>query len=120
MERQELGRFGEERAALFLRRKGCRILERNYRCRQGEIDLIARKGEYLCFVEVKLRRDDSHGQAREFVTTAKQRRILAAALFWLSEHECALQPRFDVVEVYAPKGELGPVRIHWIEDAFSC
>ena len=104
MDKHSLGQFGEEQAARYLRRRFYSILERNYRCRFGEIDLIARKGKYLVFVEVKLRKDDRFGAAREFVTPAKQARILAAAEQWLSLHETQLQPRFDVIEVYAPAG----------------
>lgn len=118
MEKQSLGQFGEEQAARYLRRRFYTILERNFRCRFGEIDLIAKRGDYLVFAEVKLRRDASHGEAREFVTPHKQQRILAAAQHWLSVHETALQPRFDVIEVYAPSGEAGPIRINHIENAF--
>ena len=118
MDARTLGSFGEEQAARYLRRKGYRIVERNFRCRQGEIDLIARKGKYLVFVEVKLRKDERFGAAREFVTPAKQARILAAARLYLAEHEEELQPRFDVVEIYAPNGEKGPIRIEQLEDAF--
>lgn len=115
----ELGRWGEERAAAYLRRRGYRILETNFRCRQGEIDIIASRGAYLAFVEVKLRRDAAFAQAREFVTEAKQRRIYAAAEMWLSLHQTELQPRFDVMEIYAPRGMDGPVRIEHIRDAFQ-
>ena len=118
MEQQKLGQFGEEQAARYLRRRFYTILERNYRCRFGEIDLIARRGGILAFVEVKLRRDDAHGEAREFVTARKQQRILAAAELWLSQHETPLQPRFDVIEVYAPAGAEGTVQINHIENAF--
>ena len=118
MDKRSLGQFGEEQAARYLRRRFYTILERNFRCRFGEIDLIARRGGVLAFVEVKLRRDESHGEAREFVTLRKQQRVMAAAEFWLSQHETALQPRFDVVEVYAPRGENGPVRINHIENVF--
>ncbi|MBR4549271.1 MAG: YraN family protein [Oscillospiraceae bacterium] len=118
METKTLGNFGEEQAARFLRRRGYRIVERNFRCRQGEIDLIAEGRGFLVFVEVKLRKDERFAEAREFVTAAKQRRILAAAQLWLTQHETDRQPRFDVVEVYAPQGEKGPVRIEHIEDAF--
>ena len=70
-------------------------------------------------MEVKLRKDDRFGQAREFVTPAKQRRILTAASLYLAAHESEAQPRFDVIEVYAPAGEktLFP-RITHIENAF--
>jgi putative endonuclease len=118
MDRQSLGQFGEEQAARYLRRRFYHIVERNYRCRFGEIDLIAKRGGFLVFVEVKLRRDDSHGEAREFVTARKQQRVRAAAESWLSRNETDLQPRFDVVEVYAPQGEDGPVKIRHIENAF--
>lgn len=119
MDVSELGRFGEERAAAYLRRRGYVILDRNYRCRLGEIDLIARKRGCVVFVEVKLRKDAAFAQAREFVTPAKQRRVRAAAELWLSTHETELQPRFDVVEVYAPKGAEGPLHIQHIENAFE-
>ena len=118
MDKQSLGQFGEEQAARYLRRRFYTILARNYRCRFGEIDLIAKRGGVLAFVEVKLRRDDAHGEAREFVTVRKQQRVLAAAELWLSQNETALQPRFDVIEVYAPRGADGPVRINHIENAF--
>ncbi len=118
MDKQSLGQFGEEQAARYLRRRFYTILARNYRCRFGEIDLIAKRGGVLAFVEVKLRRDDAHGEAREFVTARKQQRVLAAAELWLSQNETALQPRFDVIEVYAPRGTDGPVRINHIENAF--
>ncbi len=118
MDKRSLGQLGEEQAARYLRRRFYHIEERNYRCRFGEIDLIARKGRYIVFVEVKLRRDDSHGEAREFVTRSKQERLIATAQFWLSQHDCELQPRFDVIEVYAPQGENGPLRINHFPDAF--
>ena len=118
MEQHALGQFGEEQAARYLRRRFYTILERNYRCRFGEIDLIAKRAGVLAFVEVKLRRDDRHGEAREFVTARKQQRVMAAAQLWLSQHETQLQPRFDVIEVYAPQGEEGPVQIHHIANAF--
>lgn len=118
MDTRSLGQFGEEQAARYLRRRFYHIVERNFRCRFGEIDLIVRRGGILAFVEVKLRRDASHGEAREFVTARKQERLRAAAELWLSQHETPLQPRFDVVEVYAPRGEDGPVQIRHIENAF--
>ena len=114
-----MGQFGEEQAARYLRRRFYTILERNYRCRFGEIDLIAKRAGVLAFVEVKLRKDDLHGEAREFVTAHKQQRVMAAAQLWLSQHETTLQPRFDVIEVYAPQGEAGPVKLNHIENAFQ-
>ena len=116
---RELGRFGEERAARYLRLRGYRIVETNYACRLGEIDLIARRGKYIVFVEVKLRKNADFAAAREFVTAAKQQRIRSTAALWLSQHESELQPRFDVVEIYAPEGEKGRVTINHIENAFE-
>lgn len=113
-----LGAWGEDQAAAYLRRKGWTLLGLNYRCRFGEIDIIARKGRYLAFVEVKLRKSDRYGQAREFVTAAKQRRLMAAAELWLSQNPTDLQPRFDVIEVYAPRGMEGGVTVRHLENAF--
>ena len=75
-----------------------------WHCRFGEIDLIAENGTYLAFVEVKLRKDDRVAQAREFVDRRKQDRIRTSAQFYLAENPTGLQPRFDVVEIYAPEG----------------
>lgn len=119
METREKGRFGEERAARYLRRKGYRIVDTNVSCRSGEIDLIARDREYIVFVEVKLRKSADFAAAREYVTAAKQRRIVTTASLWLASHETGLQPRFDVIEIYAPEGAAGRVEICHIEDAFS-
>lgn len=114
-----LGLWGEEQAARYLEQAGYQILDRRFRCREGELDLVAVQGRYLCFVEVKLRKNDRMAQAREFVTRSKQQKLRTAALRYLAEHPTQLQPRFDVVEVYAPYGEQTrqPVIRHWA-DAF--
>ena len=91
------GAWGEECAAAYLRRRGYRILARNYSCRFGEIDIIAADRHYVVFVEVKLRASDRFVRAGAYVTTAKQARIRTAASLWLAEHETQLQPRFDVI-----------------------
>lgn len=118
-DRSALGLWGEEQAALRLEKDGYRILDRRFRCREGEIDLVASKGDFLCFVEVKLRKNDRMGQAREYVTRSKQEKLRTAALRYLMEYPSRLQPRFDVVEVYAPQGvkTCRPVIRHW-ENAF--
>ena len=73
----------------------------------------------IAFVEVKLRKNADFAAAREFVTCAKQQRILKSASLWLSVHGCELQPRFDVIEIYAPEGmETARPRINHLEDAF--
>lgn len=118
-EARELGRWGEALVAADLKRKGWRILARNFRCRMGELDVVAAKGDILAFVEVKLRKDDRFGAPRAFVTAGKQRRLRAAALYFLQRHQSGLQPRFDVAEVYAPQGERTPKPIiEYIENAF--
>ena len=116
---REAGDRGEAMAAEYLRENGYEILASQFRCRFGEIDIIARNREYLTFVEVKLRKSDAFGEAREFVDARKQERIRATAALWLETHETALQPRFDVVEVYAPDGmHTKAPEIRLIEDAF--
>ncbi len=115
-----LGAFGEDAACRWLRRHGYRILERNFSCRFGEIDIIARKGRYLAFVEVKMRKNADHGAAMEFVTPAKQNRLIQTAEYWLMKTPIDLQPRFDVVEVYAPEGiSTRKPEINHLEDAFQ-
>ncbi len=114
----ELGAFGEKKAADYLKLHGYKVIEKNYRCRQGEIDIIAQKRGYIVFAEVKLRKNNLYGEAREFVTAAKQQRVMTAAQLWLQQHETDKQPRFDVIEVYAPDGVGGKVMINHIENAF--
>ncbi len=119
MEKRELGHWGEERAAAYLRRRGYKIIGMNYACRGGEIDIIAQKRGYVVFVEVKLRKNADYAEAREFVTRFKQERILMTAQMWLASNDCELQPRFDVIEIYAPNGSEGKIDLRHIEDAFS-
>lgn len=122
------GRVAEEESARFLERKGYRIVERNYRCRGGEIDIIAeqrtagllkrlagRDEGFVVFVEVKQRTRSDFGEPREAVNARKQERLRLAAMSWLGEHGSKLQPRFDVIEV--KPGASGPVFNH-IENAF--
>ena len=99
-----LGRWGEDRAADYLRGKGFHIVAANWKCRFGELDLIAADDTYLCFVEVKLRKSAAYGSAAASVDRHKQNRLRTAATLYLSQHPTALQPRFDVMEIYAPRG----------------
>lgn len=113
------GAWGEEFSAVYLRSRGYKILERNYRVRGGEIDIIAQKGGFLVFVEVKTRKSDAFGSAAEFVGPAKQRRLLLAAECYLSGHPTELQPRFDVIELYAPEGtDTKKPELRHLENAF--
>lgn len=115
-----LGSWGESVAAEYLRRKRYTLIAANYRCRLGEIDLIAENRTYLVFVEVKLRKSARFAQAREFVDHKKQERLKQTALLYLAQHEeNTKQPRFDVIEIYAPNGlQTKKPEIHHLEDAF--
>jgi putative endonuclease len=100
-----VGRHGENRAATWYIEHGYRVLARNWRCRIGEIDLVASRGEVLVVCEVKTRRRDTHGQPYEAVTSAKQRRLrhLAAAYLSSQEQHCYYDEiRFDVVSILGP------------------
>ena len=114
-----LGRWGEQLAAEELRRRGYRVLAAGWRCRFGEIDLIAANREMLCFVEVKLRKSAEFGSAAQFVTPRKQERLRTTAVLYLQENPTALQPRFDVVEIYAPQGlQTRNPEIRFLENVF--
>jgi len=99
--KQEYGISGESAAVAHLRRKGYQIIERNYRSRMGEIDIIARHKGVLVFVEVKARRNRRYGHGKWAVTPAKQRKISMTALDYLKRHASMDVPaRFDVVTVH--------------------
>lgn len=108
-----LGSEYEQRAAEYLTRQGLEIAERNYRSRQGEIDLIARDGSYLVFVEVKYRSDDRKGDPAEAVGYYKQQHIRAAARYYMYQNWYGDDTpcRFDVVAILEDD-------IRWIRDAF--
>lgn len=108
------GAAAESLAADFLARKGLRVTGRNYRCRFGEIDLIAQDGGTLVFVEVRSRRSDSYGGAAESITAAKRARLLRAARHYLASQPRAAPARFDAILI---RGE--PPQIEWIRDAFG-
>lgn len=115
-----LGAWGEMLAAEYLRKKRYSIVASGFRCRYGEIDLIAQNRTYLAFVEVKLRKNDHFAPAREFVDGRKQQRLRTTAALYLSQFPTSLQPRFDVIEIYAPEGleTVHPV-INHLEGAFE-
>lgn len=114
------GAWGEALAAKYLQKKRYKIVATNYRSRFGEIDLIVADRKYLVFVEVKLRKSDQFAAACEYVDRHKQERIRTTAALYLSAFPTQLQPRFDVIEIYAPQGTdtLHP-EIHHLEDAFQ-
>ena len=115
---KEAGDRGESAAAQYLRGLGAEILDAQWRCRGGELDLVARdRAGTICFVEVKLRRAGSPGLPREAVDGRKQERLRRAALMWLAERGEDSPARFDVAEVYQLPG--GRLEISYIEDAFQ-
>lgn len=114
------GPWGEALAAEYLRKKHYKVVAAGYHSRFGEIDLIVKDKRFLVFVEVKLRKNEKFAQAREFVNREKRDRIRVTASVYLSQNPTHLQPRFDVVEIYAPQGveTVNPVIEH-MEDAFQ-
>lgn len=115
-----MGAWGEALAADYLRKKRYQLLATGYRSRFGEIDLIVCDKQFLVFVEVKLRRTDKFAKAFEYVDFHKQNRLRTTASVYLSQNPTKLQPRFDVIEIYAPEGTatVHP-KIHHMEDAFQ-
>ena len=118
MTTKEIGDFGEEIASRFLEKKGISVLKRNYRCRTGEIDIIARDGDTIVFCEVKTRLSKAYGTPAEFVDFRKRQRITGAALYYLGRDDVDI--RFDVIEVmYRAAGDvLAVTEINHIESAF--
>ena len=114
-----VGAGGEALAAKYLQKKRYRLIAANYRTRFGEIDLIMSNRTFLVFVEVKLRKSDRFASAMEYVDYKKQERLRKTALIYLNQNPTELQPRFDVIEIYAPEGTAthNPI-INHLEDAF--
>lgn len=108
------GASAERAAAALLIAAGYRIVERNFRCKAGELDIVARDGEVLVFVEVRSRADDEHGHAAEMVRRTKQRRVARVAAHYLAMVQPAFERcRFDVIAITAGEPVL-------IQDAFRC
>ena len=112
--KRETGTIKENLAAQYLTRQGVKILEHNFRCRQGEIDLIGRDGSYLVFFEVKYRKTARNGMPAEAVGYAKQQKIRYTAQFYLYSRRYRenMPCRFDVVSILGDQ-------ISWIRDAFE-
>ena len=114
------GAWGEAVAAEYLRKKRYTLVAAGYYCKFGEIDLIVRNRKYLVFVEVKLRKNANFAQAHEYVDYKKQDRLRTTASLYLAQDPTQLQPRFDVIEIYAPLGTKTPnPEIIHLEDAFQ-
>jgi putative endonuclease len=112
---QKFGAEGEEWAVGFLKKEGYQILERNWRFKKLEIDIIARKGDVLVIVEVKTRKNDTFGQPEIFVTKRKQQFLITAAHYYITERDLDLETRFDIVAI-SSQGEQHTVK--HLEGAF--
>lgn len=115
---KRVGDRGESRTAAYLEARGYTILERQWRCRFGELDLVAQSPRgVLCFVEVKSRGANSIGLPREFVDERKRERLRKTAAAYLAVHESDVPARFDVAEITPEKD--GGLRVVYLEDAFE-
>ncbi len=105
MNKRQVGAVREAEAAAYLSENGYQVLEMNFRCRTGEIDIIAKDGEYLCFVEVKFRSGTDYGSPFEAVTYKKQQKIIRVAQYYMQVHGYTADTacRFDVVAVEKTK-----------------
>lgn len=110
--RQVAGQGGEDDALAYLVERGLVLLERNFRCKAGEIDLVMRDGQTLVFVEVRKRTPNAYGDAAASITPAKQRRLIIAAQLYLQRYRSPPACRFDVIAIDGGK-------ITWLKDAIS-
>ena len=119
MNKRDVGTFYEDIAAEYIRNNGGKIIKRNFRSRQGEIDIIARDGEYLCFVEVKYRAGDKYGDALEAVGSAKQRTVCKVSKVYIRMNggDFDTPMRYDVIAVNA--SEDGMYNVKWLKNAFE-
>ena len=114
MNKRAIGESYEKEAGVYLEKQGYQIIQYNYRCKRGEIDIIAQHEQTLVFCEVKYRKDSKRGHPLETVTKRKQQMIIRCALYYLTEkHMDRFDVRFDVI------GILG-TEIEWVQGAFEC
>ena len=111
------GQLGEKITYEWLKRNKYNVIAKNYKSEYGEIDLIAIKDDYICFVEVKLRSENCGYSPKESVNLAKQKKIIKTAISFLKKHPCKYQPRFDVSEIV--KTNTGDFKIDYIRNAFT-
>ena len=114
---KELGRIGEDEAVRFLEKKGCKVLDRNYRTRFGEVDIIVKDKGVIAFVEVKTRRGSGFSLPKEAVGHAKIQRIIKASLDYLSKTDNDMSVRFDVIGIEVSKD--GSFEVEYIIDAIE-
>ena len=118
MSTKYIGDVGEDFAASAIEKLGMRVVTRKFRSRRGEIDIIANDGEYICFVEVKTRKNGNMVSGEMAVNIRKQRKIIITALTYLQKHKIELAPRFDVISVHTDKtGEI--IGYDYLKGAFD-
>jgi putative endonuclease len=110
--KQIIGQVGEDAALSWLQQRGLVLVERNFRCKGGEIDLIMKDGDALVFVEVRKRADTAHGGAAASITPAKQKRLIIAAQHYLQRYRMPPACRFDVIAIDADK-------VDWLKNAIE-
>ena len=111
------GQYAEQLACEYLEKEGLQLVQKNYGCPMGEIDLIMKDKEMLVFVEVRYRKNTQYGSGAETVTRNKQRKLLATAMHYLQRHAKSNQTcRFDVISM---TNETSTDKIQWIQDAFQ-
>ena len=118
MNKRQIGESNESLACDYISSLGARVMTRNFSCRQGEVDIIARDEGYLCFIEVKFRKDDNFGAPQEAVSPVKQSKICKVSKFYLYTRYKSLDipVRYDVLAISATDGILS---FRWIKNAFS-
>lgn len=117
MNKALIGNYGELTALRYLRFHGYRIISANYRCKFGEIDIIAEDKKYICFVEVKTRSENNFFSPAEAVDFSKRNKLISSANLFMKNYDMKRQPRFDIIEVYFSDDE--PSRLNHIEGAFD-
>ncbi len=118
MNKRKIGTGTEDQACEYLRSQAADVVEKNFSCRQGEVDIIAKDGRYLCFIEVKYRKDEEFGLPEEAVSLKKQKKICKVSKFYLySKYKSFDIPvRYDVVAISVTDGILS---FRWIKNAFD-
>lgn len=112
-----MGKLAEMAACEYLEKRRYKLIDVNYSTRFGEIDLIMKKGRYICFIEVKMRNKSSIAQPKEFVDYNKQQKIISTAQMYLAQNSTKLQPRFDVIEVFCENNSIKLIK--HLENAFE-
>lgn len=118
--RQKIGKLGEQKAQNYLKRRGYQILECNYHTRGGELDIIAKEGDCVVFIEVKTRTNSEYGTPAEAVSVYKQQHMLSAAKYYLARYGFDTECRFDVIEVLIPeRGLFGIAKINHLKNVIQ-